>query len=248
MEIYMNHIAPNTASSFNWKLFIIVWIFSVFAWFLVLPFTISILGDSISEMGSLDSFIISTFLSNLVILGIASFIAISVWVLSSISEVPDTPSRVALSYFVIGPGILQMAAEGRDVNLAVSLNATDDKTRSSLMPVNRQYPLKVLMDAVGRFPIKARKRITFEYVLIEDINDSHEDARRLKDLLRDIPAKVNLIPCNDNYSGLKAPSDKRVRDFHEKLLNYGVLATMRKSRGSEINAACGQLKAGAAGK
>jgi 23S rRNA (adenine2503-C2)-methyltransferase len=140
-----------------------------------------------------------------------------------------------------------MASEGVDVNLAVSLNATDDRTRSGIMPVNNRYPLKSLMDAVGKFPVKARRRITFEYVLIEGVNDSPEDALRLKDLLKNVPAKVNLIPCNNNYSGLKAPLEKQIRDFQEKLLGYGVLATMRKSRGSEIGAACGQLKAGTVG-
>lgn len=159
-----------------------------------------------------------------------------------------SPRRVTVSTCGWVPGILRMANEGRDVNLAVSLNATDDETRSRLMPVNNQYPLGALMETIRGFPIKARKRITFEYVLIEGLNDTFEDAGRLKKLLNGIPAKVNLIPCNENYSGLKAPSGDKASAFQEKLYSLGVLATMRKSRGQEIGAACGQLKAGATGK
>jgi len=159
-----------------------------------------------------------------------------------------SPRRVTVSTCGWVPGIIQLANEGPDVNLAVSLNATDDQTRSKIMPVNRQYPIGTLMEAVNRFPLKARRRITFEYVLIEGINDTKEDARRLKSILKGIPAKVNLIPCNENFSGFRAPSEDKARAFQEKLFDYGVLATMRKSRGQEIGAACGQLKAGSAGK
>ncbi len=159
-----------------------------------------------------------------------------------------SPRRVTVSTCGWVPGIIRLANEGPEVNLAVSLNATDDHTRSRIMPVNRQYPIGTLMDAVSRFPVKARRRITFEYVLIEGINDTQEDARRLKNILKGIPAKVNLIPCNDNFSDLKAPSEDKARAFQEKLLDYGVMATMRKSRGQEINAACGQLRAGSTGK
>lgn len=157
-----------------------------------------------------------------------------------------SPRRVTVSTCGWVPGIIRLATEGPDVNLAVSLNATDDQTRSKIMPVNRQYPIGTLMDAVSRFPVKARRRITFEYVLIEGINDTQEDARRLKSILKGIPAKVNLIPCNENFSGLRAPSEDKARAFHEWLLDYGVLATMRRGRGQEIGAACGQLKAGSA--
>jgi len=159
-----------------------------------------------------------------------------------------SPRRVTVSTCGWVPGIIRLAAEGPDVNLAVSLNATDDKTRSRIMPVNKQYPIRALMDAVGRFPLKTRRRITIEYVLIEGVNDTQEDARRLQKLLKGFPAKVNLIPCNDNFSGLRAPSEDKARAFQDSLFGFGVLATMRKSRGQEIGAACGQLKAGSAGK
>ena len=159
-----------------------------------------------------------------------------------------SPRRVTVSTCGWVPGIIRLATEGPDVNLAVSLNATDDKTRSKLMPVNRQFPIGTLMEAVGRFPLKARRRITFEYVLIEGVNDTQEDVLRLQKLLKGLKAKVNLIPCNENFSGLRAPSEDKARAFQDSLYDYGVLATMRKSRGQEIGAACGQLKAGSAGK
>jgi len=159
-----------------------------------------------------------------------------------------SPRRVTVSTCGWVPGILKIASEGPDINLAVSLNATDDQTRSMIMPVNSQFPIRTLMDAVGKFPVKARRRITFEYVLIEGINDRPEDARRLKTILKGIPAKINIIPCNDNFSGLRAPTESKAKAFQEMLLDYGVLATMRKSRGQEIGAACGQLKAGVVGQ
>ena len=159
-----------------------------------------------------------------------------------------SPRRVTVSTCGWVPGIKRLAEEGPDVNLAISLNATDDSTRSTLMPVNRKYPIHSLMEAVRAFPVKARRRITFEYVLIEGVNDTREDARRLKNILKGVPSKVNLIPCNENFSGLRAPSESNARAFQEWLLECGVLATMRKSRGQEIGAACGQLKAGSSGK
>ncbi|UCF88796.1 MAG: 23S rRNA (adenine(2503)-C(2))-methyltransferase RlmN [bacterium] len=159
-----------------------------------------------------------------------------------------SPRRVTVSTCGWVPGIKRLAAEGPDVNLAVSLNASDDVTRSTLMPVNRKYPIDSLMEAVKAFPVKARRRITFEYVLIEGVNDTREDARRLKNILQGVPSKVNLIPCNRNYSGLKAPTQGHIRTFQEWLLEDGVLATMRKSRGQEIGAACGQLRAAVGGK
>lgn len=156
-----------------------------------------------------------------------------------------SPRRVTVSTCGWVPGILEMACKRTDVNLAVSLNATDNKTRSMLMPVNRQYPIETLMNALRNFPVKARKRITFEYVLIDGINDTALDARRLKNILKGVPAKVNLIPCNETFSGFKAPDQEKVIEFQEKLLGYGIPVTMRKSRGQEIGAACGQLRAGA---
>ena len=168
-------------------------------------------------------------------------------VILSVRGLDFSPRRVTVSTCGWVPGIEKLALEGPDINLAVSLNATDNSTRSRIMPVNRQYPLETLMAAVRDFPLRARKRITFEYVLIEGVNDTQEDALRLKGLLKGIPAKVNLIPCNDNRSGLKAPGPDVTAAFRDNLHKYGVLATLRKSRGGEIGAACGQLKANSSG-
>ncbi len=154
-----------------------------------------------------------------------------------------SPRRVTVSTCGWVPGIVSLAEAGLEVNLAVSLNATDDATRTKIMPVNRKFPIRELMKAVKSFPVKARRRITFEYVLIEDVNDTPEDADRLAAILKGLPSKVNLIPCNENRSGLKAPSPARIEAFQNALFEKGVLTTLRKSRGQEIGAACGQLRA-----
>jgi 23S rRNA (adenine2503-C2)-methyltransferase len=131
------------------------------------------------------------------------------------------------------------------VNLAISLNATTDKVRSMLMPVNTTYPLKSLIDACRRFPLEPRRRITFEYVMLSGINDSTADAKRLITLLKGIPSKVNLIPFNP-YRGCEfgRPTDEKVLMFQKVLLDGRMTALIRKSKGQDILAACGQLKAG----
>lgn len=130
-----------------------------------------------------------------------------------------------------------------DVSLAISLNATTDETRSQIMPVNKRWNLQALMDACRRFPLSAHRRITFEYVLLKDFNDSLEDAERIVRLTRGIPAKINLIPFNEHSgSEFKRPDDARVRIFQRVLLNHGLTCTVRISRGRDILAACGQLR------
>jgi len=152
--------------------------------------------------------------------------------------------RITLSTAGIVPKIAELGLKGPGVNLAVSLNATTDKSRSSIMPVNKTYPLKKLLDACHTYPLQHGRMITFEYVLIDGLNDSDEDAIRLISLLKGISAKVNLIPCNnsDNES-LKRPEEKRVSKFHDILSEAGIPVMVRKSMGSDISAACGQLKA-----
>ena len=138
----------------------------------------------------------------------------------------------------------RMKRLGRDitVNMAVSLNASDDETRDFLMPVNRQYPLDELLSACRAFPLPNRRRITFEYILIKDVNDRDEDARRLCRLLRDIRAKVNLIPLNPHEgSTMTPPSMERILAFQDILARNRYTAIIRKSKGRDIMAACGQL-------
>jgi 23S rRNA (adenine2503-C2)-methyltransferase len=134
--------------------------------------------------------------------------------------------------------------EETDVKLAVSLNATTDEVRTALMPLNRRWPLADLLAACRAFPMKKGRRITFEYVLLGGVNDSDEDARRLSRLVKGIPAKVNLIPYNENPGlGFRAPAPERVEAFQGLLVAANVTAVVRRNRGRDIAAACGQLAA-----
>ena len=156
-----------------------------------------------------------------------------------------SPRRITLSTAGIVPKIMELPRKAPPVNLAVSLNAATDRVRDSLMPVNKTYPLRELMDACRRFPLQPRRRITFEYVLLKGVNDGLEDARRLVALLKGIPSKVNLIPFNPSEgSEFQRPDEERVLEFQKILLKGNVTALIRKSKGQDILAACGQLKAG----
>jgi len=149
--------------------------------------------------------------------------------------------KVTLSTAGIVP---MMARLGEDlpVNLAVSLNASTEEMRRELMPITRRYSLEALLEACRNFPLKHNKRITFEYVLLEGINDSVEDAARVYRLLKGIKAKVNLIPYNENlWSGYRSPSIETIKAFQMYLIDRHMLAAVRWSRGPDIGAACGQL-------
>lgn len=140
----------------------------------------------------------------------------------------------------------QMEKLGRDitVNLAISLHAPDNETRNFLMPINRTYPMEVLIDACRRFPLPQRRMITFEYLLISGVNDFPEQARALAKLLRDVRAKINLIPFNA-YPGseFKPPPPERVLAFQQILIKNHYTTMIRQSKGADISAACGQLHA-----
>ncbi len=137
----------------------------------------------------------------------------------------------------------RLGESGVKVNLAISLNASTDETRDRIMPVNKRWPLKELLAACKRFPLEPRRRITFEYVLLKGVNDSEDDARRVAKLLRGIKCKVNLIPFNPfPGSGFERPADGTVRRFQKILLDHHYPAPVRESRGSDISAACGQLR------
>ncbi len=139
---------------------------------------------------------------------------------------------------------MRRLGEETEVKLAVSLNATTDAQRTALMPINRRYPIAQLLEACRAFPMKRGRRITFEYVLLSGVNDAGADAERLARLIRGIPAKVNLIPYNEN-PGLRfaAPDPRRVASFQQILVDRQITAVVRKSRGRDISAACGQLAA-----
>lgn len=155
-----------------------------------------------------------------------------------------SPKRITLSTSGIVPKIMSLPNDAPMVNLAVSLNATTDEVRSRIMPVNRSCQLNALLQACRKFPLPSRRRITFEYVLLKGVNDTPDDAKRLARLLKGIPSKVNLIPFNP-YEGstFRRPEDKRVADFQDVLLSLSQTALIRKSKGADILAACGQLKA-----
>jgi 23S rRNA (adenine2503-C2)-methyltransferase len=153
-----------------------------------------------------------------------------------------SPRRVTLSTVGIVPGLERLAREPLMPNLAVSLHATTDEQRTALVPPNKKYPLAQILDACRRFPLKKRSRITFEYVMLDGVNDTLEDARRLVRLLSGIKAKVNLIPLNP-AAGIPydRPSDVRVDRFAQILADRHITVSVRKSRGQDIRAACGQL-------
>ena len=154
---------------------------------------------------------------------------------------------VTLSTCGLVPQIQKLGKDTK-VNLAVSLNAADDETRDYLMPVNRTYPLTKLVSTLKAFPLPNRRMITFEYILIRGTNDSDEDAMKLVSLLKGLRAKINLIPLNP-HPGLRmeAPTPERVLRFQEILVRNHFTAIIRKSKGQDISAACGQLSGRAAG-
>ena len=149
--------------------------------------------------------------------------------------------HVTLSTSGIVPGIDRLAQEKIRPNLAISLNASSDEQRDAIMPINRKYPLAMLLDACRRYPLGPRGYITFEYVLLGGFNDTTDDARRVAKLLNGLPAKVNLIPWNPGELPYRAPEAERVDEFRSVLLEKGILAFVRYSRGRDISAACGQL-------
>ncbi len=149
--------------------------------------------------------------------------------------------RITVSTVGLVPGMQQLVRDTK-VNLAVSLTATTDAVRERLMPINRRYPLEVLMAMCRSLPIPQRRRITFEYVMLAGVNDSLDDAARLARLLRGIRAKVNLIPFNPfPDAGFRCAPAQAIERFQERLLADHVHATIRQSRGHDIQAACGQL-------
>lgn len=151
--------------------------------------------------------------------------------------------RITLSTVGLLPELERLSREKISFSLAISLNASDEETRSHLMPVNRRYPLEKLLEVCRHFPLRPRTRITFEYVLVEGINDTGQDAKRLLKLLRRIPSKINLIPLNEAPGiPFKRPPDEKVREFQEILMKGGFTAIVRTSKGAEISAACGQLQ------
>ncbi|MGH9318063.1 MAG: 23S rRNA (adenine(2503)-C(2))-methyltransferase RlmN [Thermoanaerobaculia bacterium] len=156
-----------------------------------------------------------------------------------------SPRRVTVSTSGITPAFETFAARPRRPNLAVSVNAADQETRARLMPITRTYPLEEVVRAMRVWPLEPRRRITAEYVLIAGSNDSGEEARRLARLLSGIRVKVNLIPLNEDpryLPGWKRPGEATIDRFARCLVESGMAVTVRRSRGPDARAACGQLK------
>ncbi len=153
-----------------------------------------------------------------------------------------SPKHVTLSTSGIVPGIERLAQEKVRPKLAISLNASNDEQRDALMPINKKYPLAVLMDACKKYPLRPWEHLTFEYVMLGGINDSAEDARRAVKLLAPIKSvKVNLIPWNPGELPYRESSPERIEEFRRILVDRGVPAFVRYSRGRDVMAACGQL-------
>ncbi len=155
------------------------------------------------------------------------------------------PRRVTVSTSGITPAFATFAALPRRPNLAVSLNAADQATREKLMPITKTYPLEGLLAAMRAWPLEPRRRILVEYVLIAGVNDREEDAVRLARLLRGLPVKVNVIPLNEDPTylpELRRPSEDVIDRFVGRLADAHVTVTVRRSKGPDASAACGQLK------
>ena len=150
--------------------------------------------------------------------------------------------RITLSTAGIVPAIDRLK-EQCPVSLAVSLHAPNNELRDSIVPLNKKYPIQLLLDACRRYVShSARARVTFEYVMLQEVNDAPEQAEQLAEILADMPAKINLIPFNPfKGSAFKRSSNNRIYRFRDYLHSQGLIATIRKTRGDDIDAACGQL-------
>jgi 23S rRNA (adenine2503-C2)-methyltransferase len=153
-----------------------------------------------------------------------------------------SPRRMTLSTVGVLPALERMARERLMPNLAISLHAPTDTLRGELVPLNRKYGVAKIVDACKRFPQTKRSRITFEYVLLAGVNDAPDDARKLAKLLSGVKSKVNLIPLNAAPGiPFERPSDRAIDEFAKILADRGLVVSVRKSRGRDIRAACGQL-------
>jgi 23S rRNA (adenine2503-C2)-methyltransferase len=152
-----------------------------------------------------------------------------------------SPKHATLSTSGILPGIERLAKEKVRPKLAISLNASTNNQRDTIMPINRKYPIEELLETCARYPLRPWEHLTFEYVLLGGFNDAPEDARRVARLVANLRAKVNLIPWNPGELPYRKPDPERTEEFHRILTDKGVRAFVRYSRGQDVMAACGQL-------
>ena len=151
--------------------------------------------------------------------------------------------RITLSTSGVVP-MIERCGQELEVNLAISLHAVTNDIRDHIVPINKKYPIKTLLEACKNYPgVSNARRITFEYIMLKDVNDTDADARELVRLLKDIPSKVNLIPFNPwPGSQFERSSNNRIHRFADIVAQSGISAPIRKPRGEDILAACGQLK------
>ena len=152
-----------------------------------------------------------------------------------------SPKHATLSTSGIIPGIEKIGLEKVRPKLAISLNASSDEQRDKIMPINRKYPIEKLLDACRKYPLRTWEHLTFEYVLLGEFNDAPEDARRVVKLLANLRAKLNLIPWNPGELPYEKPDALRVEEFRKIVVDRGIPAFVRYSRGQDVMAACGQL-------
>ena len=152
-----------------------------------------------------------------------------------------SPKHTTLSTSGIIPGIEKLGLEKVRPKLAISLNASTNEQRDKIMPINRKYPIEILIEACERYPLRTWEHLTFEYVLLGGFNDSAQDARRVARLLANLRVKVNLIPWNPGELPFEKPDPSRVEEFRRILTEKNVRAFVRYSRGQDVMAACGQL-------
>ncbi|ABW68115.1 radical SAM enzyme, Cfr family [Desulfosudis oleivorans Hxd3] len=201
-------------------------------------------------LGALKTLAPEERLTNIVLMGMGEPLANYDNVITSLDTICDgdcglqfSTRRVTLSTSGLVPRMAPLGL-ATTVNLAVSLNATDNKTRDMLMPINKTYPIEVLLEACRTYPLSNRRKITFEYILMAGVNDSEKDALRLVKLLRSIKAKVNLIPFNEHEgAAFKRPDDAAIERFKQILHDRQYTVMTRQSKGADISAACGQLAA-----
>jgi len=189
-------------------------------------------------------------ITNIVLMGMGEPLANYQNVVNALKVITDSDvgmkfssRRITLSTAGLVPKMSHLGKDSQ-VNLAISLNAPDNDTRSRLMPINRKYPIEKLIAACTDYPLKNRKKITFEYILIKGVNDTPEQARQLAKLLRPVKAKINLIPYN-TYEGspYERPDEEAIFRFQDILIANHYTVMIRRSKGQDISAACGQLRA-----
>ena len=152
--------------------------------------------------------------------------------------------HITVSTSGLVPKIREFAKSNTQVNLAISLHAPTNELRNKLMPINRAYPLSMLMDSINEYIKLTNRRVTFEYILLDHVNDSKENARELANLLRGLNCYVNLIPYNEtSHIDFKKSDQTRIMDFYDTLKKNNISVTIRREFGSKVSAACGQLRA-----